>query len=201
MTSPGKVTIEQRPLIAETQLAESDAAIARHQLVQATPEATYAAALDLDFLSVRDPLLISAFWLRGLPARITGRAEPEIPRLVLGEGNPLPGWLVLGTDPPREVAFGAVGKFWQPRIEWRDVGLEDFRDFSEPGYGKIACSFVITPYGSSRSLLTYECRTVTTDAASRTKFLRYWILVRPVVGRVLASTVRTLQAQAESRVQ
>ena len=30
----------------------------------------------------------------------------------------LPGRLVLGETPGRELAFGAVGKFWQPDIEW-----------------------------------------------------------------------------------
>jgi hypothetical protein len=71
------------------------------------------------------------------------------------------------------VAFGAVGKFWQASIEWRDVPLAEFRDFREPGWGKIACNFTVRAYGTGRTLLTCECRTATTGAGARRQFARY----------------------------
>ena len=68
-----------------------------------------------------------------------GRKQVKPPaRLVLADGDPLPGWLVLGEQRGTELAFGAVGKFWQGKIEWRDVPRDDFRDFAEAGFGKIA---------------------------------------------------------------
>lgn len=48
----------------------------------------------------------------------------------------MPGWLVFGERAQREIAFGAVGKFWKPVIEWRDVTREDFTGFTEPGLGQ-----------------------------------------------------------------
>jgi hypothetical protein len=41
----------------------------------------------------------------------------------------------------------AVGKFWQPVIEWRDVPRAEFNGFAEPGWGKIAANFSVLPYG------------------------------------------------------
>ena len=112
---------------------------------------------------------------------------------MLAEGDPIPGWLVIGEHPGHEIAFGAVGRFWQPNIEWRDVAPGDFAAFSEPGWGKIAANFAVTSYGEHATLLTYECRTVTTDDESRRRFLRYWSLIRPFVGHIFRATLRTLR--------
>jgi hypothetical protein len=177
-----------------------DVTIAEHLIVLADPATTYRAAHGLDFLRVHTPLLDAAMWARGLPDRLSGRAVVAPPRLVLGEGDPLPGWTVLGEVPDRELAFGAVGKFWQPDIEWRDVAPEEFAAFTEPGWGKIAADFSVRAYGARATLLTYECRTATTDVESRRKFLRYWWLVRPFVGHIFRATLATIRdgAQASS---
>jgi hypothetical protein len=47
-----------------------------------------------------------------MPAFDFGIAEHIIVRR--RSGGELPGWLLLGEQPDRELAFGAVGKFWQP---------------------------------------------------------------------------------------
>jgi hypothetical protein len=184
-------------LLIDEAMATFDVAVAEHIIVRASPATTFAAARGLDFLSVRTPLLDAAMWARGVPERLKGRAPAVPPRLVLGEGDPLRGWVVLGERAPEELAFGAVGRFWQPQIEWRDVAAGDFRAFDEPGWGKIAASFVVMPYGAT-SLLTYECRTTTTDADARRRFLRYWRLVRPFVGHIFRATVRTIGEHAEA---
>ena len=146
---------------------------------------------------MRTPLLAVSMWIRGLPQRWSGTAAPALPRLVVADGG-LPGWLMLGERPDREIAFGAVGKFWQPVIEWRDVAQADFSGFAEPGWGKIAANFSVLPYGESSTLLSYECRTVTTDPESRQRFLRYWWLIRPFVGHIMRATVNQIKANAES---
>ena len=191
--------MSESPLIVDQLLPDHDAMIAKHLLVSADVHTTFEAARYLDFLTVHDPLVDSAFWLRGLPARLRREAPSSDtpPKLVLGSGEGLEGWLVLGVEPNREVAFGAIGKFWQPNIEWRDVPLDQFTSFSEAGYGKIAACFVALPYGDRRTILSYDCRVGTTDAGSRAKFLRYWELVKPVVGHVLNATLRTIRDNAE----
>jgi hypothetical protein len=175
-----------------------DLAITEHVVVEADAASTYRAARDLDFLTVRTPLLSASFFVRGLPARLRGRPVESPPELRLAAGGPgLPGWLVLGEVPGREVAFGAVGRFWKPDIEWRDVPREHFAAFADPGWGKIGCHFLVRPDGPGRSVLSYECRTATTDAASRQQMARYWWAIRPFVAHVLRATIRTIQAEAQ----
>lgn len=176
-----------------------DASIAAHLIVHRDPSATFRVARELDFLSVHTPLVDVAMWARGLPARIRGQAVEPPRRLVLSQGDPLPGWLVLGESPGSELAFGAIGKFWQPSIEWHDVAADEFARFDEPGWGKIVADFSVSPYGTRASLLTYECRTVTTDPASRQKFLRYWTVIRPFVAHIFRATVRTIRANAQQQ--
>src|SRR5262245_24162761 len=93
-----------------------DVVISEAIVVEADASATYEAARALDFLRVRTPLLAAAFWARGLPEKFGHRpAQPPV-RLVIAEGDPLPGWVLLGERRGVELAFGAVGKFWQGTI-------------------------------------------------------------------------------------
>lgn len=194
------MTIPARADVLDTHLPIYDVALTEHLIVQADASAVFRSARDLDFLSVRTPLLAAAFFVRGIPARLSGNTPRNLPALRLfadPSSAGLPGWLVLGQVPDREIAFGAVGKFWQPDIEWRDVPVEEFAGFGEPGWGKIGCHFLVRPNGPGRSVLSYECRTATTDTESRTKMMRYWWLIRPFVGHVMRATVRTIAADAQ----
>jgi hypothetical protein len=183
-------------MIIDMQLPRYDAVIAVHTVVDADLATTFQAARQLDFLTVRTPLLDSAMWLRGLPDRLRHRAARPPAKLTLADGAGLPGWLSLGLREDDEVAFGALGKFWKANIEWRDVPEAEFRDFREPGWGKIACNFTVRAYGADRTLLTYECRTATTDATARRKFGRYWWLIRPFVAHIMRATIATIAVNA-----
>ncbi|MCX2931303.1 hypothetical protein ORI20_13540 [Mycobacterium sp. CVI_P3] len=184
-------------MVIDAALPSYDVAISEHVVVQADPSATYRAARGLDLLRVHSPLLDAAMWVRELPSRLAGRPAPPLSRLVVGEGVGLPGWLVLGERDGTEIAFGAVGRFWQPVIEWRSVDAAEFAGFTEPGWGKIAANFSVRPYGSAKTLLSYECRTATTDPRSRRRFGRYWWLVRPFVAHIMRATVRQIKMDAE----
>jgi hypothetical protein len=184
-------------LLLDDVMPRWDVTIAEHLVVRTDTETAFRAARELDFLTVRTPLLSAAMWVRGVPQRLGHRAPEVPPRLVLGEGIGLPGWLVLGEEPGREVVFGAVGKFWQPTIEWRDVPAEEFVDFVEPGFGKIAANFSIRGDGEHATLLSYECRTNIADRESRRRFARYWRLVHPFVGHIMRATVHTIRDKAE----
>jgi hypothetical protein len=183
-------------MLIESAMPAFDAVIAVHAIVAADPSTTFDAARTLDLLTVRTPLLAASIWIRALPARLLGRAAVPLPRLVVATGG-LPGWLVLGERTGREIALGAVGKFWQPVIEWRDAPQSEFAGFAEPGWGKIAAAFSVMPYGEQSTQLTYECRTVTTDPVSRRRFMRYWWLIRPFVGHIMRATVNKIKANAE----
>lgn len=184
-------------MLIESAIPTFDTMIAEHVVVAADSSTTLQAAKTLDLLTVRTPLLVASIWMRGLPERLFGKAGPPPPRLVMAEPTALPGWLALGERPDREIAFGAVGRFWQPIIEWRDVASTDFAGFDEPGWGKIAANFSTLPYGESGTLLSYQCRTVTTDPDSRRRFMRYWWLIRPFVAHIMRATLDAIKADAE----
>ncbi len=191
-------TVGTDRMLIESALPAPDATIAKHVLVDADPATTFLAASALDLLTVRTPLLRASIWIRDLPARVRRRSVPPLPQLIVGKGTGLPGWMLLGAQPNREIALAAVGRFWTPVIEWRDVTVSDFAAFGERGWGKIAANFTVLPYGKHSTLLTYECRTATTDPESRRRFLRYWALVRPFVGHIMAATLNKIKANAES---
>lgn len=197
MTNREAVEAPAGPLLIDRYLPSYDMAITEHLVIPAEPAEVYQAARDLDFMTVRSPLMAASFFARGLPARLSGKATPPPPVLKLAGGGPgLPGWVLLGETPDREVAFGAVGKFWKPNIEWRDVPADQFARFIEPGWGKIACHFLVAGDGPGRSVLSYECRTATADPAAREQMARYWWAIRPFVGHIMRATLRTVARQA-----
>jgi hypothetical protein len=114
------------------------------------------------------------------------------------DASALPGWVVLGEVPGQEAVFGAVGKFWKADIEWRDVPADEFATFADAGWGKIACHLLVRPDGRDRAILSYECRTATTDPSSRADMARYWWLIRPFVAYMLRAVLRTIRTNAET---
>lgn len=139
----------ERMLIDE-QMPAYDVVVTEHLVVDADPATTFEAARDMDFLSVRAPLISAAMFARGLPDRLRRREQPPVARLDAARGMGLTGWLCLGERKNEEVAFGAIGKFWQSGIEWRDLPPAEFAAFGEPGWGKIACNFTVRPYGADK---------------------------------------------------
>ena len=140
-------------------------------------------------------------WARTLPMKVLGRPAPQpLEKISLGDDMGMPGWMTLAENPGHEVVFGAVGVFWGSDISFNEqIGTDQFAAFDEPGWGKIACNFTTFPYGEHRTLLTYQCRTRTTDATSAVvDCSRYWWLVRPFVGHIMGATVRTIRHAAES---
>jgi hypothetical protein len=97
--------------------------------------------------------------VRGQPAP----PQPELESMRLGALPNRGEWVLLGQDLPREIAFGAVGRFWAGETAWEEIAAEDFAGFNRPGLAKIAANFSLRPYGTARTLLSYECRTQATD--------------------------------------
>ncbi|MGW6316563.1 hypothetical protein [Streptomyces sp. NPDC055099] len=172
--------------------------------IAASPDTVFDAARGLDLLSVHAPLFDAVMWVRGMPDRLFDRTPPPLPSMRVADLFDLARkgeqpWLPLGEVPGRELVFGAVGKVWRPSIEWRWISPEDFTAFDEPGWAKMAASFVVHPYGQRRALLTYEARTACTDPESTARFLRYWTLTSSGVGIALRATLRAVKADAEQR--
>jgi hypothetical protein len=197
-------------LLIDRYLPDFDVTIVEHVLVDADVATTWQALRELDLMQVHTPLMDAAMRVRGAPvaiARAFGSQRPDPPpppELRLGGDGPgLPGWLDLGEVPYREIAFAAVGRFWQPDIEWYDVEAmtpEGFADFDAPGWGRIAANFSLVPYGRRRTIVSYEARTATNDPDSARRFRRYWLLVRPFVGHIMRAALDAVRDGAERPV-
>jgi hypothetical protein len=185
--------------LLDAQLPAYDVVLTEHLVIEADTTVVFEAAKNFDFITTRSPFVTVLMTARSVPSRLGGHpaAAPQTLMLARDPGA-LPGWLILGEVPGREVVFGAVGTFWKPRIDWRDLAADEFAAFAEPGWGKIACHLLVRPDGPGRSVLTYECRTATTDTVSQAQMGRYWWLIRPFVAYVLRAVLRTIRDNVDA---
>ena len=153
--------------------------------VAADPKSVWDVLLDADLLEVgkRVPLAGVLGALRMLPELVShllhGERPPQAPESMrlrdLAKPSPdQGGWILLGERPGEEIAFGLVGKFWRPVIQYRQVAADGFRDFDEPGYAKTIYDLSVRPLPDGGSLLSGLMRTATTDEHARRWFRRYW---------------------------
>jgi hypothetical protein len=184
--------------LLDAQLPSYDVALTEHLVIQAGTAVVFEAAKNFDFITTRSPFVTLLMSARSVPSRLhCQRAAAPQTLMLARDAGALPGWLLLGEVPGREVVFGAVGTFWKSRIDWRELAADEFAAFTEPGWGKIACHLLVRPDGPGRSILTYECRTATTDAVSQAQMGRYWWLIRPFVGYVLRAVLRTIRGNVD----
>jgi hypothetical protein len=197
------VSHETRPAgtlgLLDAHLPTYDVVLTEHLVIEADTAVVFEAAKNFDFMTTKSLLVTALMTARSVPSRVLGRLVVTPTALTLArDSGALPGWVVLGEVPGREVAFGAVGKFWKTDIEWRDLPAARFATFEEPGWGKIACHLLVRPDGPARSILSYECRTATTDPVSQAQMSRYWWLIRPFVAYVLRAVIRTIRGQVDA---
>lgn len=199
--------LQRNTLLLDQYLPEFDETRIEHLVIVGSTDTVYETMRDLDFLMVHSPITDLAMLVRSLPEKIGKLARrnappaPPLPTMKLAamfdrEGfereGVLEGWVGLAEESGREIVFGAVGKPWLADIEWKTVPVEDFAGFDAPGWAKIAASLSVREYGSERSLVTYEARTMMTDDESRRRFRRYWTVVSPFVGTIMRALLRTV---------
>ena len=103
--------------VLEEALPAYDMVLTEHPVVEADVDTVFATARDFDFMTVQSPLVTAMMTARALPSRLRGRVLESPTRLGLAsEPGALPGWLILGQVPGRELAFGAIGRFWTADI-------------------------------------------------------------------------------------
>lgn len=170
------------------------------RLVRAPIGLVYRAVVETDFLdAVRSSRAVRVLfairtWIERLISALTGRKAVPMPAPAVLKLLDIPRhgeWVKLGEDPPREIAFGAIGRFWGGETVWQAINAEDFAHFSCPANARIGCHILLDSQdGSTR--VTYEARTSATDPAARRGFLRYWRFVSPMVGVVMRSTLSVI---------
>ena len=123
-------------------MPEFDATRIEHRVVAARVSDAYAAAIAIDFVDT----IRESHALRGLLAL---RAQTERIASVLRRsgsaataGGPqalrladLPEhgeWVRLGEQPPNEIAFGAIGRFWAGETVWTQIDAAGFAAFARP---------------------------------------------------------------------
>ncbi len=194
-------------MLIDRYLPRFDTTLIEHTVAEADLATVWQALRELDLMRVHTPLTDAAMFARGVPARVASRfghrppPEPAPRRLTLTGDGPQ-GWLSLGERAEREIALGAIGQFWKPDIEWYDVSTmtpEQFAAFAEPDWGRIGANFSLRPYGTPRTLISYEARTSTGSPGAARRFAHYWALVRPFARHLMRATLEELRKDAEAR--
>ena len=139
---------------------------------------TYEALRHLD--GYRSAFVRALFALRHLPELFTGN------RLSMLQDEPGHGFVV-----------GAVGRFWQPRLEFKHVAPHDFAAFDEPGFGKIVWGLSVDKRRSGGSWVTFELRVAMTDQESQSAFDRYWTLIGPFSHAIRSAVLGLVERQLD----
>jgi hypothetical protein len=200
--APAKPPVAEAMLLDE-HLSDYDVTERHAVVVDADAERTWQAVRSVDLF--RSPVTAVLGELRRLPARLQdlrdGRtASPRGPSTL--DDMVRGGFLLLDERPGREIVLGSVSRPWKgvPRGGPRpDVAPEGFAAFNAPGYAKVAFNIRVLPYGRGRSLVTTETRVATTDADSRRRFARYWLVIGPFSALIRRLMLRNVRSAAEGR--
>lgn len=167
----------------------------RHEgLIKAPAALVFDVAMQLDPQAI--PLVRAIFWLRG---KVMG-ATPvtRTPQGLVAETMSL-GWGVLSHRQGRELVMGAVTRPWQANVTFRSVAAEQFAEFAEPDLVKIAWTLEAEPMGHALTRFGTETRALATDAAAKTKFMRYWRLARFGIVLIRWLMLPAIRREAERR--
>jgi hypothetical protein len=193
-------------MLIDQLLPEFDATRIEHRVVPGAVSDAYDAAVGIDFVDAvrQTQALRGLLVLRAQTERIasvirrSGSAAPARgPEALRLADLPEQGeWVRLGADPPNEIVFGVIGRFWAGETVWERIDASDFGAFARPGYAKIAANFSFRPYGDARTLVSYEARTRASDATARRAFWRYWRVASPFVGKVMRTQLAVVEREA-----
>lgn len=161
--------------------------------IRASRERVFEEILRYDFKSSLSTRVLMA--LRGYGRRAR-RARGE--RIVtLPESLARFGFTPLDEEPGRELVFGLVGRFWQPKGDLCTVSAADFAGFQQPGFAKAAWNILIEEDGPGVTRLSTETRVLCIGAVARRKFLLYWRVVEPFSGVIRWSLLRGVRRASE----
>ncbi len=142
--------------------------------IAAEPARVYAAFPALDF--TRSRVVRTLFAIRSLPSRLRGRGSQEPGPQPLLPSMLAIGWKVLEEIPGQELVAGAVTRPWAAEVRFRGLPAPDFEAFAEPGFTKIAWNLAVRPAARGGTVASVQTRVLCTDARSRRRFRRYWLV-------------------------
>ncbi|NKY53681.1 hypothetical protein [Nocardia vermiculata] len=168
--------------------------VERHStVIPAPPQAVWAA---WQGMSIADPPLIAKLLIgvRDVIARVRhGHTHRDLPQM----------FIPLAEEPPHQLVEGLVGRWWQfgAHANRADIAAADFRDFSEPGYGKATIDLCFEELPDGRTRATTSTRVGFTDDKARRAMRPYWILIRPFSGLIRRAMLRRLRQRTLRLVQ
>lgn len=183
--------------LIEDYLPEFDVSDYRETRVRADPDRAYAALRSLDIN--RSPIVRTLFAIRALPARLRGKAPASAPpaKSLLDQTLEI-GWRILDERPGREIVVGAVTRPWEAVVRFRGLAPQEFIDFEEPGFTKIAWSNRVRTVEPGFSVLSLETRVLATDRGSRRRFRRYWLAVGLGIRLIRVEALRLVKRDLET---
>jgi hypothetical protein len=169
----------------------------RHARFIAAPAAVVDEAVRA--VTIRDmPLARLLFALRAAPRRLARKPSRfgEIDVSLLGLALDVV-FGKLGDEAGDELAIGMIGQPWKLAggETRRFASADEFTAFVEPGFVKAAMNFRFEAREDG-TLLTTETRVLATDPASRRRFRRYWLVIRPGSGLTRRSWLRAAERRA-----
>ena len=161
--------------------------------VQAKPAEAWQVARHFDAAEI--PWVKLLFDIRTLPERFAGKHEGHEPMSVgvdevVKNGS---GFMLLTETPGKEVVVGSVGQFWHLNIPFNRISPEDFTDFTEPGWGKLAWAIAVEPYLEG-STVSIELRTTATDERSWNKLSNYFRFIGVGSHLIRSAAMKHLEA-------
>lgn len=136
-------------MLLDELLADFDATRIEHRVIDGGPDEVYARVIRADFMRAwrENPGVRALFAVRGAADRVgavlrrdDAPPPPAPPRMRLADLPAEGEWVRLGADPPREICFGAIGRFWAGETAWQHISAEQFGSFDATGSARIACN-------------------------------------------------------------
>jgi len=165
--------------------------------IAAPPAAVYRALWTADFAT---PVVTGLLALRALPGLVRHPRRARRPRRTLTLQTLIDGGFGrLEEAAPREVVLGVAGRFWRPTGNVQPFRRQDFDGPVGRGLARAVWNFALRDAGDGHTLLSTETRVVCGDAASRRKFLAYWLVVAPFSGMIRRSMLRAIRREVKRR--
>ena len=108
------------------------------------------------------------------------------------------GFGVLAEKPDEEIVLGISGRFWRPAGNVSSFNRSDFDRPVPVGTARALWNFSVSDLSDGQTNLSTETRVTCGDAASRRKFLIYWLIVRPFSGLIRLIMLKRVRKVAEA---
>lgn len=131
--------------------------------------------------------------LRALPDLLSRRRSRQESRIDI-ESLLKTGFVLLGENPPNEIALGLVGRFWKAAGgTCRLSSADEFKAFEQAGYAKAVWNFSLVEEGVDATRLATETRVRCLDDGSRWLFRLYWSVIALFSGLIRREVLRAIR--------